>query len=331
MPTNSNPRETRRAAASATRRLDDSLIRSLHALLGCVSISQAAARLSMSQPAMSRQLRTLREIVGDPLLVRVGNVMMLTPRAESLVSPVRRILADMSLLPARAASFDPALSQAAFRLASYDSLPAPFFAAIVQRVIDAAPQASLEIHSLGSTTETLRLLSEGELDALITTRRDLASHLHARLLLIDPLVYVVRRGHALAQAPSAAAYAAAGHIGSLVQARGSGGGLESRLLQAGLNLYFQVRTQYLSLTQQMLDESNLVFTTGRTLGLSMAAASEGALVALPLPVAAEPLRYNMVWHERTHRDPSMVWFRKHVVDCARALAQPASAHDPSPR
>lgn len=306
-------------ASALARRLDENLIRCLHELLIGANISAAAARLGISQPAMSRQLRTLREIVGDPLLVRVGNRMVLTPRAEGLVAPVRRILSDLALLPARGSHFDPQVAQPVFRLASYDSLPAPFFASLVQRVVSAAPQASLEIHALASTTETLRLLSEGELDALITTRRDLTSHLHARLLLTDPLVLVVRSGHPLARNPTAAAYRAAGHIASLVQARGTGGGLESRLMQAGLALRIQVRTQYLSLTQQMLCETDLVFTTGRTLGLAMA--RQAPLVVLPLPVPVDPLRYNLVWHERTHRDPAVSWLRKQVVDCAQGLAE----------
>jgi len=98
----------------AVRRLDEALIRSLHELLSCNSISAAALRLGMSQPAMSRQLRTLRQIIGDPLLVRVGNRMMLTQRAESLVAPVRRILNDMALLPARVGPFDPQVAQSVF-------------------------------------------------------------------------------------------------------------------------------------------------------------------------------------------------------------------------
>jgi DNA-binding transcriptional LysR family regulator len=305
-------------APGLARRLDEGLIRALHELLAGANISAAAARLGMSQPAMSRQLRTLREIVGDPLLVRVGNRMVLTPRAEGLVAPVRRILSDLALLPAQGASFDPQVARAVFRLASYDSLPAPFFADLVQRVVGAAPHASLEIHSLASTSETLRLLGEGDLDALITTRRDLTSHLHARLLLTDPLVFVVRSGHPLAANPSPAAYRAAGHIASLVQAPGTGGGLESRLMQAGLALRIQVRTQYLGLTQKMLCGSDLVFTTGRTLGMAMA--QQAPLVALPLPVPVDPLRYNLVWHERTHRDPAAAWFRKQVLDAARVLS-----------
>jgi DNA-binding transcriptional LysR family regulator len=317
-PTSARLRAPRGAAA--VRQLDESLIRALHQLLASASVSAAAAQLGMTQPAMSRQLRTLRQIVGDPLLVRVGNTMRLTPRAEALEAPVRRILADLALLPART-SFDPAQAQTRFRLASYDSLPAPFFAAMALSARAAAPLCEVEIHSLASTTETLRLLSEGELDALITTRRDLASHLHARLLLNDPVMCVVRRSHPLAAAPTPAVYSAAQHIGSLVQEPVSGGGLESRLREAGLRLHYAVRTQYLSLAQQLVHDADLVFTTGRKLALAMVAA-DPSLVALPVPVPAtvEPLRYNLVWHERTHRDPAMVWFRKQVLDAARGLA-----------
>lgn len=64
--------------AEPGRRLDESLIRSLHALLQETSVSGAAMRLGIAQPALSRHLKALRELTGDALLVRVGNRMVLT-------------------------------------------------------------------------------------------------------------------------------------------------------------------------------------------------------------------------------------------------------------
>jgi DNA-binding transcriptional LysR family regulator len=56
-------------------------------------------------------------------------------------------------------------------------------------------------------------------------------------------------------------------------------------------------------------------------------ARQAPLVVLPLPVPVDPLRYNLVWHERTHRDTAMVWFRKLVVDGARGLSGQESQVD----
>jgi DNA-binding transcriptional LysR family regulator len=69
------------------RRLDESLVRSLHALLLEAGASRAATRLGIAQPALSRHLKALRELTGDELLVHVGNCMVLTERVESAASP----------------------------------------------------------------------------------------------------------------------------------------------------------------------------------------------------------------------------------------------------
>eukprot|EP01032_Pedospumella_encystans_P002604 gene2604-3065_t len=69
------------------RRLDESLLRSLHVLLSEASVSQAAAKLGVAQSALSRHLKVLRQLTGDELLVRVGNRMVLTERAQALAAP----------------------------------------------------------------------------------------------------------------------------------------------------------------------------------------------------------------------------------------------------
>src|SRR5436309_12406651 len=113
------------------RRLDEALIRALHALLTETAVSRAALKLGIQQPAMSRHLKALRELTGDELLVRVGNRMVLTQRAESLIAPTRRILDDISLLSRSGGDFTPAIASHTFRIASYDFLPAAFYAEVV--------------------------------------------------------------------------------------------------------------------------------------------------------------------------------------------------------
>ncbi len=124
------------------RRLDESLLRSLHALLAEASVSQAAAKLGVAQSALSRHLKVLRQLTGDELLIRVGNRMVLTERAQALAAPTRRILADMSLLTSEAKPVEPGELRQSFRIATYDFLPRRFFADLVERVARQRPSAT---------------------------------------------------------------------------------------------------------------------------------------------------------------------------------------------
>src|SRR5687767_125378 len=72
--------------------LDLNLLVALDALLSEASVGRAASRIGLSQPATSHALRRLREVIGDPLLVRVGARMQLTPRAQALRAPLREAL-----------------------------------------------------------------------------------------------------------------------------------------------------------------------------------------------------------------------------------------------
>ena len=198
-----------------TRRLDEPLIRALYALLTEANVSKAAARLGIAQPAMSRHLRTLRELTGDELLVRIGNRMVLTPRAESLVAPARRILNDMALVATSGGKFVPATAQQVFRIASYDFLPPSFFAGLVARIAQASPGSSLVLRGIGERHEYLKQLGEGEIDLALTSREDLPGHLRAASLFNDPVVCVLRKGHPLARKFTLDAYRTAGHVSSL--------------------------------------------------------------------------------------------------------------------
>ncbi len=304
------------------RRLDEALIRSLHALLLEASVSGAAARLGIAQPALSRHLRALRRLTGDELLVRVGNHMVLTERAESLRGPVRRILADLSLLTDAEAEFVPADTRTRFILATYDFLPRRFFADIARRLTQAAPESELSIRGLGDRFDHYKQLGEGDIDAAITVWPELPPHLRAVSLLSDELVCVLRKDHPLTRAPlTLEAYARASHLGTLEQVAGQGTVMDTLLSALGISVHIAVRTQYLGLAAEMLARTDLVFSTGRLLARQLAADQD--LVLLPFPAPIKPLRYRLVWHERTHRHRAMAWFRAEVTAAARALDRDA--------
>ncbi|MDW3714152.1 LysR family transcriptional regulator [Pseudomonas sp. 2023EL-01195] len=99
---------------------DLNLLRVLDALLRERNVSRAAERLSLSQPAVSNALNRLRELLGDPLLVRVGRSMQPTPRALALEAPIRTALAQIEQSLVAGEAFDPARSRQRFSIAVTD-------------------------------------------------------------------------------------------------------------------------------------------------------------------------------------------------------------------
>ncbi|GAA4359190.1 LysR family transcriptional regulator [Variovorax defluvii] len=311
---------TSSAGDDGVRRLDEPLLRSLYALLTEASVSKAAGKLGIAQSAMSRHLRVLRQLTGDDLLVRAGNRMVLTERAQALAAPTRRILADMSLLTSQAMPTSPRELRLSFRVATYDFLPKRFFADLVERVNRQAPECDLVVRGLGSHFEHYRQLADGEVDMVITVWPELPAHLRASGLLSEKLVCLMRRGHPLAGGDMTLEdFRRARHFTSLEHVPGQGSVIDNQLAEVGVPIHTAVRTQFLSLAPAVLAATDLVFTTGRLLAEDFA--REYDLAIVPFPARIAPMRYRLVWHERTHKNQAMRWLREEIVAAARALAQ----------
>ena len=296
--------------------LDVGLLRALQALLNTVSVSAAAVRLGQQQPAMSRKLAALRQLTGDQLLVRVGNQMQLTPRAEVLRPVVDRVLADLSQLSPQA-DFSPAQVQRQFTIACYDFLPVARFADLLGELVQAAPEACFVIQGISDKNDFVRRMCEGELDLAVTSRMDIPGVLRSSRLLSDPLAAVVRPDHALAAGMDLEVYAQARHISALERARGAGAAVDVLLAAAGVRHEVALRTQYLSLVPALVARTGMVFTTG--LRHAQRLAADHGLVCVPLPPEVAPIVSYLVWHERTHLDPAVRWLREQLIARIRSL------------
>ncbi len=108
------------------------------------SVSGAARKLNLSQPAISRSLSQLRRQFGDPLFVRSSHGMVATARAEALTAPLQEVLqATLGLF--EAAPFDPAESMAIFRIATTDYGAIAALAPTLKAIMTAAPKAGFEL------------------------------------------------------------------------------------------------------------------------------------------------------------------------------------------
>src|SRR4051812_29515068 len=124
--------------------LDLNLLVALDALLRDASVSRAAMRIGLSQPAASHALQRLRDLIGDPLLVRSGARMELTPRAQAMRGPLAQALDQVRglFLPD---DFDAASSERQFRLMMPDLAVELLMPPLMEKVTQAAPNVRIDV------------------------------------------------------------------------------------------------------------------------------------------------------------------------------------------
>src|SRR3954469_18089850 len=173
--------------------LDLNLLVALDALLLEGSVSRAAMRIGLSQPAASHALQRLRDLLGDPLLVRVGSRMELTPRAQELRGPLAQALDQVSglFIPD---DFDAARSERHFRLMMPDLAVELLVPPMMQKVTRLAPNVRLNIVPWRGpaifNAEFARTID------LVISIGDAFKGFHRQLLYTDHDALAVRRGHA---------------------------------------------------------------------------------------------------------------------------------------
>lgn len=175
--------------------LDLNLLVALDALLAQASVGRAAARVGLSQPAMSHALRRLRELLDDPLLVRVGARMELTPRAQSLRAPLGEALEQLRGLFATE-DFVPAVSRRRFALMMPDHVIDLMLPALVGKVAAEAPHVRLDVAPWrGPASMTAELARQ--IDLVVACTADDYAGFHRQRLFGDTEALAVRQAHPL--------------------------------------------------------------------------------------------------------------------------------------
>ena len=175
---------------------DLNLLRVLDALLRERNVSRAAQRLSLSQPAVSNALNRLRELLDDPLLVRVGRAMQPTPRALSLEAPIRDALQQIEHTLNAGDFFDPATSRQRFVIAVTDYVELICMPALMAHMAKVAPGIQLAIRHLTPTLPA-EALDDGEIDLAVGRFPEVPTRFHSRCWARETLQVALRRGHPL--------------------------------------------------------------------------------------------------------------------------------------
>jgi DNA-binding transcriptional LysR family regulator len=287
--------------------VDLNLLVSLRALIEERSVTRAAKRVGLSQPTVSGALARLRDMVGDELLVRTPQGMVLTARAEQLREPLGEILRKIEGTLSRAPAFDPATAELTFRVGTTDYLEQLVMPALSRSLLAAAPRVTIIARSVGPRRAGIGL-EDAEIDLAIGHIQDQTAGLYRHVLFQERLVCIVRRDHPKVGASlDAATFASLPHL--LVSPRSREKGPVDRLLEAeGLQRHVAYVSPHFLVAPMIVSQSDLVATLTERLAKSLAASFPIRILDLPFDVP--PRDVVQVWHERTHRDPAHAWFRR---------------------
>ncbi|VXB70533.1 LysR family transcriptional regulator [Pseudomonas sp. 8AS] len=173
---------------------DLNLLRVLDALLRERNVSRAAERLALSQPAVSNALGRLRDLLDDPLLVRVGRAMQPTPRALALETPIRDALQRIEQSLGEGAPFDPASSRQRFRIAVTDYVELILMPRLLAVLAERAPGLQIDIQHL-SPSLPAEALDKGELDLVLGRFEQVPARFQRQQWVSETLQLVARREH----------------------------------------------------------------------------------------------------------------------------------------
>lgn len=303
-------------------KIDLHLIRVLHTVLTERSVSKAAIRLGMYQPAVSASLKKLRELAGDPLLVRSGAGMVPTDAGLRMLQPSSSILRAAESMFSDARGFEPATSRQTFRIAASDFLDPLFLPQLVAQIKQQAPHCPIEILPLSAESDYRTRLAQGEVDVVIGNWLTPPDDLHLGRLFGDEVVCMVARDHPAVRRESQggwdpASWLAAEHIAPTPTHPGARGVIDEHLDSLGLQRNITARCPHFGLIPSMVASTLLVLTTGRQ--YCERYVDKLPVRILPCPIPFPRLLYYQLWHERTHASSAGKWLRDRVKAVAASL------------
>lgn len=294
--------------------LDLNLLLVLDAVLAERSVARAARRLHVTPSAISNALARLRAALGDPLVSRSGRGIVPTPRALELAPILARTLRELDRA-VHGGGFDPATTTQQFTVAVADVgqiVRMPRLATLLRAEM---PAAALRVVAIDSLLAWGGLAST-EVDALIG-RAHQGPGIHAQRLYDEAMALVARRGHPTVRARvTTQKLAGLRHVDVHLAPGVRNRDLAAAYARAGIDRDVAVIVPTFAAAAAMVAATDLVATLPTTLVDLLAAPLGLRAVASPIPIAATPI--NLVWHERTHRDPSMRAFRDLVVRASGA-------------
>lgn len=304
---------------------DLNLLLALDALLQEGSVTQAGRRLGLSTPAASHALGRIRAQLGDPILVRAGRRMVLTPRGEALRPLVRSVVEDARRALAPAAPFSPSTLERSFTVYTTDHVLLVLGAAVDRLLRAEAPGVALRF--LPSMAEDWIPLRDGAADLSVCVLGHFPEEFRTRKLFTDRFVCAVREGHpGVGRRLTLERYLALDHL--VVAPLGRRSHVDEVLEARGLSRRIRRVVPYFLAGLHMAAASDDVLTVSDRAAAALAPALGLRLVEPPLPLRSYGL--HLLWHPRLEEEPAHRWLREVFVRAAAEAAPEGPPARPAP-
>jgi DNA-binding transcriptional LysR family regulator len=298
--------------------IDLNLLPVVLTLLEEENVTQAAARLNLSVPATSRALDRARRVFGDPLLVRSGRGVIMTPRARALLPELARTMSAIADVTDRPGSLVPARIRRTFVIRANEAVIAAAGAELVTLVRSEAPHAVIRFELEGA--DDMAALRRSDVDLAIGSYSDVTSDVMSRELLDEQLVAVVRSNHPLVAANgrvSLKRFAALDHID--VSRKGRRKVQLDQLVAAS-----SLRRSVLAVVPSFAVALAMVARSDATAIVPSSLASvlldHGAIVTYRPPIELPAVTISQLWHASNTDDPPHQWLRDCVQRAASNIA-----------
>ena len=291
-------------------RVDLNLFVVFEAIFTSGGITPAAAKLNLSQSAVSHALGRLRSLFDDPLFERNSKGMVPTARARALIGDIRLALQSMEATLQRSAYFDAVSAQRTFTLAIGDPIDSLLLPALIGQIERTAPQ--VEIATGYSNRQRIEnALREGSLDAAVDVLMPMPADIGHEPVFSDPMIVLARRGHPLVQGGiDLATYLALEHI--QVSSRRIGAGIaDMALRRLGLNRRVRVRCQHYAAACRIVSRSDMLATMPLHFASIFNDSFQNQL--LPPPFDVPPCEWFLYAEKGAANDGGRVWFRERVL------------------
>jgi DNA-binding transcriptional LysR family regulator len=238
------------------------------------------------------------------------------------VHPVSTLLDAYERLAAEPDNFDPTVSLRRFSIASPNYVNALLLPQLTADLMAAAPNIRIDARTALTEDDPLGALANGRMDLLIANWNQVSGHLKTAPLIEDRPVCIMSRNHpfAVLDRLSLPEYLSLEHISPTAAADARFSPIDDELSRLGAKRRIvMVLPDYLMLPL-IVARTRLVLTTGARFGAL--AARTASVKVLAAPEEFQPIRFRMLWHERSHSDPAHEWLRAMV----RATAQRVLSH-----
>lgn len=298
--------------------VDLNLLIAFDALMSDRSVSRAAARLGVTQSALSHSLKRLRVMFGDPLLVRGARGMAPTERAMSLMQPVKAILAEIHSIVSTRIVFDPATTKRTFKISMSDAMSVEALPLIVRSLRKNAPGIDLLISSSGPRDACTRI-SNDEIELAIGVFPHKPEGFRHKELYRDTLVCVADRKHPSLKKGrmDEKSYLTSPHV-TVAPNLDSGVQLDDIFIAMGLVRRVVATVPHYIAVPALIRGTDLIAHTRRRLVNVLRISSNLVVFPIPVPIRIPELSFEQIWHPRYDGDPGHRWLRHLIADAVAA-------------